>query len=93
MFGFWSGTAVDLAPVCIAKICTIEELGKRNGIIFAMSNFGALIGIPIAVAILNNSSTNYFGLVMFGGCLYVAGAIAFDVARDMEGGWALRVFY
>ena len=93
IFGFWSGTAVGLAPVCIAQVCRIEDLGKRNGTTFAISSFGALIGIPIAGAILNQSSTNYLGLIMFGGTLYVAGAITFAVTRGIAGGWALRVIF
>ena len=93
MFGFWSGTAIGLAPACIAQICRIQDLGKRNGTTFAIASFGALIGIPIAGAILNQSRSDYFGLIMFGGALYVAGSIAFAVTRGLAGGWALRIIF
>lgn len=93
MFGFWSGTAVALSPVCIAQVCKIEDYGKRNGTTFAICSFGALIGIPIAGAILNQSGTNFFGLILFGGTLYIAGSIAFLVTRGIAGGWGLRVIF
>lgn len=93
LYGFWSGTAVGLAPVCIAQVCRIEDLGKRNGTTFAISSFGALIGIPIAGAILNQSGTNYFGVIMFGGALYVAASIVLALTRGIGGGWALRVIF
>ena len=93
MFGFWSGTAIGLGPVCVAQVCRTQDLGKRNGTTFAIASFGALIGIPIAGAMLNQSGTNYFGLIMFGGALYAAGSIAFAVTRGIAGGWALRVVF
>jgi MFS family permease len=93
MFGFWSGTAIGLGPVCIAQVCKIQDLGKRNGTTFAIASFGALIGIPIAGAILNQTGTDYFGLIIFGGVLYVAGSIAFAVTRGIAGGWSLRVVF
>lgn len=91
MFVFWSGTAVSLGPVCVAQVCKIEDYGKRNGTTFAISSIGVLVGIPIAGAILNRSGTNYSGLIVFGGALYVAGSIAFLVTRGIAGGWRLRV--
>ena len=93
MFGFWSGTAIGLGPVCVAQVCRTQDLGKRNGTTFAIASFGALIGIPIAGAILNQSGTNYFGLIMFGGALYAAGSIAFAFTRCITGGWALRTVF
>ena len=93
MFGFWSGTAIGLGPVCVAQVCRTQDLGKRNGTTFAIASFGALIGIPIAGAILNQSGTNYFGLIMFGGALYAAGSIAFAFTRGIAGGWALRIVF
>ncbi|KAK6526489.1 hypothetical protein TWF694_005073 [Orbilia ellipsospora] len=93
LFGFWSGTAVGLAPVCIAQVCKIEDYGKRSGTAFAMSSFGALVGIPAAGAILNRPGTSFPGLISFVGSLYVAGSIAFLVVRGIGGGWGLRVIF
>lgn len=93
LFGFWSGTAVGLGPVCIAQVCRMEDYGKRNGTTFAVSSFGALLGIPLAGAILGRSETNYFGLILFGGALYVAGSASFLVTRVLARGWAPRIVY
>ena len=93
MFGFWSGTAVSLGPVCIAQVCRIEDYGKRTGTTFAICSFGALLGPPVAGAILNSRGTNYLGLIGFGGALYIASSITFAVTRAIAGGWAFKIVF
>ena len=93
MFGFWSGTAIALSPVCIAQVSSREDYGKRNGTTFAISSFGALLGIPIAGAILGRSATNYYSLILFGGILYLLGSATFLVTRMLAGGWRARFIY
>lgn len=90
LFGFWSGAAISLTPVCIQQVCKTEDIGKRTGTTFTISSFGTLMGIPIAGAILG-SGQNYDGLIIFAGGLYVAASVAFVVARGLTGGWGLRV--
>jgi MFS family permease len=93
LFGFWSGAAISLTPVCIQQVCKTEDIGKRTGTTFTISSFGTLIGIPIAGAILGNGREKeggYDGLIAFSGGVYVLASIAFVVARGLTGGWALR---
>ncbi|TIA23658.1 putative monocarboxylate transporter [Aureobasidium pullulans] len=90
LFGFWSGAAISLTPVCIQQVCKTEDIGKRTGTTFTISSFGTLMGIPIAGAILG-SGQDYDGLIIFAGGLYVAASVAFVVARGLTGGWSLRV--
>ncbi|KAI4848324.1 putative monocarboxylate transporter [Aureobasidium sp. EXF-8845] len=85
LFGFWSGAAISLTPVCIQQVCKTEDIGKRTGTTFTISSFGTLIGIPIAGAILGDGrgrGGGYDGLIAFSG-----GVIAFVVARGLTGGW------
>ncbi|KAG9524528.1 MFS general substrate transporter, partial [Aureobasidium melanogenum] len=92
LFGFWSGAAISLTPVCIQQVCKTEDIGKRTGTTFTISSFGTLIGIPIAGAILGTGAKQHYnGLIILAGASYVAASAAFVVARGLTGGWGLRV--
>ncbi|KAF2140802.1 uncharacterized protein K452DRAFT_359792 [Aplosporella prunicola CBS 121167] len=93
LFGFWSGAAISLTPVCIAQVCRIEDYGKRNGTTFSIASFAALVGVPIAGAILGADGANYTGLIIFGGVLYAAAFLAFLTARVIAGPRELKAIY
>ncbi|KAI8659185.1 MFS domain-containing protein [Fusarium sp. Ph1] len=93
LFGFWSGAAISLTPVCVSQVCNIKDYGKRNGTAFFIASFGALTGIPIAGAILEANSGSYWGLIVFAGVLYTAAFAAFVFARGVAGGWNLRTVF
>ncbi|KAI1460556.1 MFS general substrate transporter [Annulohypoxylon moriforme] len=93
LFGFWSGAAISLTPVCIGQVCNTENYGKRNGTAFFIASFGALTGIPIAGVILKANEGSYYGLIIFAGCLYVAALVAFIIARGVACGWKLNVLF
>lgn len=81
LFGFWSGAAISLTPVCIAQVSKVEEIGRRVGTCFSISSFGALVGVPIGGAIVDASGGGFTGLVVFSGCFYVLALGGFVVAR------------
>ncbi|KAF3038993.1 hypothetical protein E8E12_004562 [Didymella heteroderae] len=85
VFGFWSGTAISLTPVCVGAVCRIEDYGKRNGTTFSIASFAALIGIPAAGGVLEANGGNYNGLIIFAGALYLAAFAVFLVTRIV--GW------
>ncbi|KAE8153472.1 major facilitator superfamily domain-containing protein [Aspergillus avenaceus] len=87
-FGFWSGAAISLTPVCISQVCATEDYGKRNGTTFTIVSVGALTGIPIAGAIQQRDGGEYQGLIVFGGVLYLAATVAFAVSRGICAGWS-----
>lgn len=90
LFGFWSGAAISLTPVCIGQMCNTEDYGKRNGTTFSLASIGCLIGIPIAGAIIGANGGAYFGLIILAGAVYAASMITFMSARIMATGWRLR---
>lgn len=92
LFGFWSGAAISLTPVCVSQVCDMKDYGKRNGTAFFMSSFGALIGIPIAGTILEAWGGSYKGLIVFAGAFYLAAFVAFCIARGVAGGWTISRF-
>lgn len=89
LFGFFSGAAISLTPVCISQVCATEDYGKRAGTTFTIVSIGTLTGIPIAGAIQQADSGGYDGLIIFGGVLYFAATVAFVVARVICSGWGL----
>ena len=91
LFGFWSGAAISLTPVCVAQVCATEDYGKRNGTTYTISSLGTLLGIPIAGAIQQTDHGGYEGLIIFGGVLYLAAALAFFLAKGVCRGWTLTI--
>ncbi len=92
VFGFWSGAAISLSPVCVSRVCKIEDYGKSNGMAYFISSFGALIGIPIAGSLLNTPNHPYRRLILFAGGAYSVAFIVFCIARGVAGGWKWRRF-
>ncbi|CEL10638.1 Putative Monocarboxylate transporter (Eurofung) [Aspergillus calidoustus] len=93
LYGFWSGAAISLTPVCILQVCRMEDYGKRNGTAFTLVSLGTLTGIPMAGAIQESEEGGFSGLIIFAGVLYLAAAGAFLLARGVAGGCGVRVSF
>lgn len=89
LFGFWSGTAVCLTPVCISQICRTEDFGTRYGTAYFFVSFGALFGLPVAGAFLKGTS-GYENLIIFAAIVYLGGAVFFAAARVYAVGWSAK---
>jgi MFS family permease len=90
LFGFFSGAAISLAPVCISQVCEIEVYGKRVGTTWTLVSFGTLVAIPVAGAIQERDGGLYHGLIVFGGVLYLSAGVAFLVSRGICRGWKIK---
>ncbi|KAJ5456042.1 uncharacterized protein N7458_004306 [Penicillium daleae] len=93
LFGFFSGAAISIAPVCISQVCEIQDYGKRVGTTWTLVSLGTLIAIPVAGAIQQHNNGAYYGLIIFGGALYLSSAVAFAVSRGICKGWAWRTVF
>ncbi|KAF7617602.1 hypothetical protein AFLA_006518 [Aspergillus flavus NRRL3357] len=98
LFGFWSGSAISLAPVCVAQISSTEDFGKRYGTTYSLVSVGALFAIPIAGEILKAQSPggeeeDYSGLVLFCGLVYACACLFFVLARGVCTGWRLKTVF
>lgn len=91
LFGFWSGATISITPVCISRVCKIEDYGKRSGTAFFISSFGVLIGLPIAGAMLKAENGSYSGMILFSGAFYAAAAVVLYITRGVVAGWGLKV--
>ena len=97
LFGFWSGSAISLSPVCVAQISKTEEFGKRYGTAYFFVSVGTLVAIPIAGELLKVQTPvegldNYSGLIILCGLVYSFACLFFVLSRSVSVGWGLKVF-
>ena len=97
LFGFWSGSAISLSPVCIAQISKTEDFGKRYGTVYCLVSIGTLTAIPIAgetlkVRMFPMEEVDYNGLIILCGLVYSCACVMFILARGMSVGWELKRF-
>ena len=97
IFGFWSGSAISLSPVCVAQISKTKEFGKRYGITYSFVSLGTLVSIPIAGELLRvqtptEGQDNYSGLILLCGLVYFCACLFFILSRGVSVGWGLNVF-
>jgi MFS family permease len=92
LYGFTSGCVFSIIPAMVASISTdMSKLGTRLGSIYAVSAVGALIGSPVAGAIVNRQHGKYEGLIVFSGVALVVGTVLAVGARQVLVGRKLRV--
>ncbi|KAJ5206565.1 Major facilitator superfamily domain general substrate transporter [Penicillium cf. griseofulvum] len=48
LFGFWSGSAIGIAPVCVSQVCEIQDYGKRVGTTWTLVSFRTIIALALA---------------------------------------------
>ncbi|KAF5253223.1 hypothetical protein FANTH_1819 [Fusarium anthophilum] len=72
-YGFFSGTAFSLTPVCVAQLCKTEEYATRYGTAYGVVSFATLAGVPISGFIL----------------AYAVSALLFVFAKGISQDWRL----
>lgn len=97
LFGFWSGSAISLAPVCVAQISKTEDFGKRYGTTYFFVSIGTLVAIPIGGELLKvrthtQGQDNYCGLIILCGLVYVCACLFFILSRGVSVGWGWKIF-
>lgn len=88
LYGFFSGSAYSLTPVCVSQLCRTENYATRYGTAYGVVSLATLGGIPISGQILGTGSgDNYQALILFCGAAYTASTGLFIVARGVSCGW------
>ncbi|KAL4891481.1 putative monocarboxylate permease [Aspergillus ambiguus] len=94
LFGFSSGSAISLTPVCVAQISRTEDFGKRFGTTYTLVGLGVLVAIPVAGQTLNVRPTDgvggYSGLILFCGVIQAVALVCFILARGLRTRWQVR---
>ncbi|KAF4462767.1 monocarboxylate transporter 2 [Fusarium albosuccineum] len=89
-YGFFSGTAYSLTPVCVAQLCRTEEYATRYGTAYSVVSFATLAGVPISGNILGaGGGDRYPALIMFCGTAYATSAILFVIAKGVSQNWKI----
>jgi MFS family permease len=73
LYGFTSGCTLSILPAMVASFSDVTKLGTRSGALYAVSAFGALIGSPIAGAIVKTQNGRYQGLIVLSGVALLIG--------------------
>lgn len=93
LYGFASGTFVSLAPAIVAQITSdMGQIGTRTGSMFGLVSFAALIGNPVAGALLSNDSNQYVYLQIFTGVAFVVGTAFFVLSKSLCKGKLFKKF-
>jgi MFS family permease len=91
LYGFFSGSAYSLTPVCVAQLCRTENYASRYGTAYGVVSLATLAGIPISGNILNTGDGhNFKALILFCGAAYTASTVLFIVARGVSAGWRVQ---
>jgi MFS family permease len=92
MYGFFSGSAYSLTPVCVAQLCRTEDYATRYGTAYGVVSIATLAGVPISGNILRTGGgQNYAALIWFCGAAYAVSTGIFVLARGVSSGWKLTV--
>ena len=86
LYGFASGAFVSLVGPLVAQISDIRQIGVRNGSNFFVISFAALIGSPIAGALIDSDNGGYLYMQIFSGLVMAVGGICFIGSRYTQVG-------
>jgi MFS family permease len=91
IYGFFSGSAYSLTPVCVSQLCRTEDYASRYGTAYGVVSLATLAGVPLSGTILDaGKGENYDALILFCGATYAVSTVLFVVARGVSHGWGLR---
>ena len=86
LFGITSGAVISLTLITVPQLAKVKNAGRRYGTAYMIASFAVLTGIPLAGALTDH---HYLGVVVFSGCVYLAGAASFFVSKYFAVGWKL----
>ncbi|OAK93457.1 monocarboxylate permease-like protein [Phaeosphaeriaceae sp. SRC1lsM3a] len=91
LYGFTSGCTFSIIPAMVASITSdMRKIGARIGTLYALSAVGALVGSPIAGAIVKRQGGDFEGLIVFSGTSIMVGVVLAIVSRWMIVGAKLK---
>jgi len=74
LYGFFSGAFVSLLPATVALFSrSMEEMGIRMGLAFAVVSFAMLTGTPITGALLTTADNRWSHAIVFSGVTVAVG--------------------
>jgi MFS family permease len=86
LIGFTNGAYVALVSALVAQISDLKQIGTRNGSNWFMYGVGALIGTPVAGALIQQDRGGYLYLQIFSGVAMFVSASLFVLSRTVQVG-------
>lgn len=93
LIGFASGNNISITPVCIGRLCPIENYGRYYATCFTVVSVACLVGVPIGGSVINACGGSYGGLIVFTGALYALSLVGFVIAKGVSVGWKLTATF
>ncbi|KAH7903083.1 major facilitator superfamily domain-containing protein [Hygrophoropsis aurantiaca] len=81
MYGFFIGPWFSLQISCLAQFSKMENIGARVGMLYSGAAFFALVGAPIAGALLTTQKGNYTGLIEWAGASLICSSLIYLVVK------------
>ncbi|CAH0003412.1 unnamed protein product [Clonostachys byssicola] len=85
-FGFFSGSTVSLAPVCVGQLCKIEAYGRYYATAYVVVSASTFTATPIGGELLQITSGKYWALIIFTIASYAASFICLIMAKRIACG-------
>jgi MFS family permease len=86
LIGFTNGAYVALVSALVAQISDLKQIGIRNGTNWFMYGVGALIGTPVAGALIQQDGGGYLYMKIFSGVAMFISACLFFLSRQVQVG-------
>lgn len=89
IYGVFSGAYIALAPILIAQISKIQQIGVRSGALFLGVSIAALTGGPLAGALLDTDHGGFEYIQIFAGSMMCAAAGLLLISRAFTLGFTI----
>ncbi|KAH7130185.1 riboflavin transporter MCH5 [Dendryphion nanum] len=86
-YSLFFGGIQSLSPAALTSLNSdLQKQGTRMGMNFGVLSFGALVGTPVAGALISGNNGSYVGAQSFAASCMAAGAVCFAIAREYKRG-------
>ncbi|KAL8832799.1 MAG: hypothetical protein Q9170_004744 [Blastenia crenularia] len=92
LYGVFSGAYLALAPMLVAQISKIQQIGIRSGAMFFAVSTAALAGGPVGGALVDADNGRFRYVQIFTGAMFFASAGAVLMARACALGFSVKKF-
>lgn len=94
LYGFSSSSIFSLTPVCISKICTTSEFGRKYSTAYMMQAVFTLPVFAICGKIIGSgeNKVNYDWFIVFSTCLMAVGTACYFTTRSLCVGRRICIF-
>ena len=84
-YSLFFGGIQSLSPAALTSLNSdLSKQGTRMGMVFGVLSFGALIGTPVAGALISGSGGSYVKAQLFAGSCLAGGGVLFLAARETK---------